>query len=186
MCNNSKPLLIHSLTEARLYVRIRPCDACPEGSLQADIAGLGLNLADQILVVPAQCKTCGKQADIRFALNQIDHLDLAAWLEPAVEAINPTNEISQVLDVADWLTLHSLIEMEAKSAENPLQARKLHLEAAQCIDEAMKFFDEDNDLPPPDAFYSDRSMRQFRDHPEHFTREHLIDLRNRLPVEYKS
>jgi hypothetical protein len=60
--------------------------------------------------------------------------------------------------------------------------RRLNLLAGCCLDEALKFFDADNDVPPEDAFFSDASRQQFRDRPERFTRQRIIDLRSQLPV----
>jgi hypothetical protein len=75
--------------------------------------------------------------------------------------------------------------VEAGQARNMAQraaVRKWYLLARACLDEALKFYDADNDLPPEDAFFSDTSQRQFRDRPAMFARQRLIDLRARRPV----
>ena len=69
------------------------------------------------------------------------------------------------------------LRMHSKTA-----ARKLSLEAAQCLDEALKFYEEDNDLPPNDAFFHAGSRDRFRDHPQHFSRQRLLHLRSKLPT----
>ena len=197
-------LPVHSLTEARLYLQVTPCPACAAGPLIADPRGI-IDDPDHFgLTVPTTCKTCGQSREIRFDTRQVGAPESAS--PPAGEVfaatdsndapsptvpdpINPTDEPSRVIDVVGWLTLHSIKVDAAQAAEtgdtgNPagrVATRRMRIEAAQCLGEALKFFDVDNDLPPEDAFFFDASRRRFRESPEHFTRQHLIDLRRRLP-----
>ena len=101
--------------------------------------------------------------------------------EPAV--VNPTDEPSRILDVGQWIMLsRMLLEAGSKEAEKG-RARRLGIEAAQCLEEALKFYDElDNDLPPPEALFDDASRERFRDAPEQFSRRRLIELRSKLPT----
>ncbi|NLE57208.1 MAG: hypothetical protein GX616_02525, partial [Planctomycetes bacterium] len=59
--------------------------------------------------------------------------------------------------------------------------RRMRIEAAQCLDEALKFFDEDNDLPPREAFFTEKSYRRFLERPELYTRQRLIEMRSPSP-----
>ena len=70
---------------------------------------------------------------------------------------------------------------DARSANDRAGARQLQIEAGLCLDEALKFYDDDNDLPPEEAFYSDDSRTRFRDRPGLFARQRLIELRGELP-----
>jgi hypothetical protein len=185
MGESGKVLSIHSLVEARLYLRVRPCDGCGTGPLVTDAGGVRHDAEGHVLIVPVICGFCGMSDEIRFDTGGLDFSDsfVAGWSEEVIDAsINPTDDASKVIDVAGWLTLYSLLEADARAAGDRKEARQYHLCAAGCIDEALKFFDADNDLPPADAFFGDNSRSQFRDRPESFTRQHLIDLRNRLPV----
>ncbi len=96
--------------------------------------------------------------------------------------VNSTNEPSRILDVAQWLTLFRMMTEAAGKEKNKTAARRLALEAAQCLDEALKFYEEDNDLPTNKAFFRDDSRERFRDHPEQFARQRLLDLRSKLPT----
>jgi hypothetical protein len=73
--------------------------------------------------------------------------------------------------------------IEAATREtDKTQARHLGIEAAQCLEEALKFYDDvGNDLPPPEAFFTEVSRERFRDAPEQFSKRRLIGLRAKLP-----
>jgi hypothetical protein len=74
-----------------------------------------------------------------------------------------------------------ITEAAGKTADKA-QARHLGLEAAQCLEEALKFYDDvDNDLPSTEALFTEASRQRFRDHPEQFSRRRLIELRSKLP-----
>jgi len=184
MSDPADPLPIHSLAEARLYLRIKPCSACGDGPLIADPAGVQYHADEHLLSVPATCKACSQNNATGFDTAQIETCDLtnSNWEEiPAGQIINATDNPSRIIDIAGWLTLFTLLETEANSAGAPEKARQIHLCAGECIDEALKFFEPQNDLPPVNAFFSKNSRRQFRDRPERFIRQHLIDIRNKLP-----
>jgi hypothetical protein len=133
---------------------------------------------------------------VRFDLQLVDAPERAggfAALVVAAEAgdslpISRTDEPSRILDVAGWLTLHARLcdaaraKARAASSVERTLARQLHIQAAACLEEALKFYDEDNDLPPEDAFFTDAGRRQFRGHPESFLRGRLVSLRAVLPV----
>ncbi len=131
--------------------------------------------------------------------------------EEAGWAICPGDEPSQVVDVPGWVTLFTMLSEAAREGAHrrdagatphrletgatpdtaaghggpALQAsgvRRLNMLAGCCLDEALKLFDADNDVPPEDAFFSEASRRQFHDRPERFTRQRIIDLRSQLPV----
>ena len=75
----------------------------------------------------------------------------------------------------------SLLTHPANAAGRAV-ARQMQIQAGTCLEEALKFYDADNDLPPEDAFFTDAGRRQFREHPESFLRGRLISLRAMLPI----
>ncbi|UCD29637.1 MAG: hypothetical protein JSV03_03920 [Planctomycetota bacterium] len=185
MSQPSQTLPVHSLIEAGLYLRVRPCAACGDGPLVADDVGINHDADRHILAVPTVCRACNQQAEFAFDTAGIElHESPVVFLSNIAPGapINHTDEPSRIIDVADWLTLYSIIETEARTVADRMESRQLHISAARCIDEALKFFDADNDLPPGDALFTDRSRDQFHRCPERFTRQNLIDLRNKLPV----
>ena len=100
------------------------------------------------------CTACQHQTRLTFCLPI--HQLVAAKVAPpgAVAQINPTDEPSEIIDVAGWVTIFSLIAKSAADESDKIESRKLGYEAAQCLEEAIKFYEEGNDLPPENAFFS--------------------------------
>ncbi len=197
MSAHGSALAIHSLAEARLYLKVTPCRACRGGPLIPDPQAAAHDPDQQVLNVPVSCRACGKRQEILFDTSGVEVREsipaacgelLAPADRPTPAPINPTDEPSRIIDVAGWFTLHTVIAEAARTAGADARTlasraakRRLLIEAGQCLDEALKFFDADNDLPPEDAFFHHHSRRRFRDRPELFTRQRLIDLLRQLP-----
>lgn len=103
-----------------------------------------------------------------------------------LSAINPTNDPSRIIDVGQWITLAHMFFEQAGAAGSANQARITNLKAAQCLDEALKFYDDPvNDLPPADALFSETSRARFREAPQQFSRQRLLSQRRKLPLPLK-
>lgn len=184
MSNASDVLPIHSLAEAYLYLMITPCAACGQGQLVGDDARAHHDEERRILTIPARCKKCDARRDIWFDTRSIEAGGFQAVSAHTVATINPTQEPSRIIDVGGWITLATVIAESAQKAGSAAEARHLKLEAAQCLDEALLFYDDDNDLPPAEAFFHERTRKQFQRTPEFFSRQRLVSLRARLPIVY--
>ncbi|MEK7731915.1 MAG: hypothetical protein AAB363_08670 [Planctomycetota bacterium] len=175
------PLVAHSLAEIYLYILATPCGSCGRGPLRGGEAEPYADPAAGMTVgVAATCGSCQSVTRWKFKLPGPPQA-VSADQAPVV---NSTNEPSRMLDVAQWLTLFRMMTEAAGKELNKPAARRLALEAAQCLDEALKFFEEDNDLPAKDAFFHDGSRERFRDHPEQFSRQRLLHLRSKLPTRW--
>lgn len=178
----SDVLIAHSLAEAYLYLMATPCAQCGKGPLKgADARRLTENDGPSVtdVAIRATCKVCGLSSDFQFNLAQ--RVDAENVDAPPV--VNVSDAPSKIIDVAQWITLFRVLTQAAASQGDKQETRLLGLEAAQCLDEALKFYDDpDNDLPPPDAFFLDSSRARFDGHPEQFSRQRLIDLRAKLPT----
>ena len=174
------PLIARSIAEVNLYLRATPCASCQEGPLQgADPDAIEESAGKVSIAIRVTCGSCGARSTLTFQLPDRPEVDRVG--QPA--EVDPTDEPSHIIDVAQWITLAYVIVEEAKKETDSVRARQRNLEAARCIDEALKFYSEpDNDLPPPEAFFLDASRRGFREHPEEFSRQRLINLRSRLPT----
>ena len=62
-------------------------------------------------------------------------------------------------------------------------SRELIEEAAACLDEALKFFQDQADMPPDNAFFSEPGRKAFRAHPQRYARALWASRRLQLPVE---
>lgn len=177
-----RPLRAHSLAELYLYLMVTPCPNCGRGPLAGDPAKSAAGGPVGRLSVASICKSCKHAFDLEFDL-PTDAVSQADVSSPAANAIiNPTSEPSAIIDVAGWITLFRTITQAAADTADKAKARHLGSEAAQCIEEALKFYDTDNDLPPPAAFFSESSRQLLRDHPHRFARSRLVDMRSKLPT----
>lgn len=182
------PLVPHSLAEAHLYVMATPCPSCGAGPLKGSKAARVLGerrTADtnddsgESVAIKAACGACRSVTTIVFRVRD----DSTGKDENGVAVINPTDEPSQILDVGQWIVLFRMITEAASKETDKIQARHLGIEGAQCLEEALKFYDEPgNDLPPPEALFTEASRERFRHAPEQFSRRRLIELRAKLPT----
>jgi hypothetical protein len=101
--------------------------------------------------------------------------------ELADKIVNPTDEPSRIIDLGQWLSLFYLLVDSAQRAGKGLEARRLTFQAAQCVEEALKFYGPEDESPPEGAFASAASRRAFAEHPERFARQRLRDIRGKLP-----
>ncbi|MGQ9648897.1 MAG: hypothetical protein ACUVXJ_02180 [Phycisphaerae bacterium] len=187
-------LIPHSLAEARLYVKTQRCASCGEGPLVISREAPSYDAAAHRLTVTVVCDECGQAARIAFCVREIERrgpvLSMLGELrdisrQPAAQVINPTRRPSRMIDVAGWVMLYTMLTEEARteslkstSMEKRAAVRRMRIEAAQCLDEALKFFNEDSDLPPREAFFTKESYRHFLDRPDLYTRQRLIEMRS--------
>lgn len=183
-------LVVHSLGEASLYLMLVRCKAC-KGAVVPDLSGLAGSLP-QVAAVPVVCRACGAERTVRFDLGQVDPAEVQAgfsgWAARAERGqappINPSGRPSRAIDLAGWLTLHQLLTAgarakseQARTAAERMPARQMHIQASQCLEEALKFYDIDNELPPEDAFFTAAARRQLRESPEMFLRSRVTSMR---------
>jgi hypothetical protein len=178
------PLPAHSLAEAYLYLMAASCPGCGRGPIVAGRATPHAHSDPLRLTIHATCKACKHADDYAFTVPG-DLLALQAVQESRLAArVNPGPEPSAIVDVAQWIMLFRMISEAAARSSDKVEARQLGYEAAQCLEEALKFYDagDDNDLPPDGAFFHDSSRRRRREHPQEFSRIRLIELRAKLPT----
>ncbi|MFW6132973.1 MAG: hypothetical protein ACOC8F_03690 [Planctomycetota bacterium] len=169
-----EPLRAHTINEARYWLRVAPCPQCGSGPLRSRVAADAA--AGEPITVDAECAQCGLRRGYRFVCEHG-----VGQSAPDAETINPTDEPSRLIDVAQWLSLFYVL-IEAGARERSASATRLAgYRAALCLAEALKFYGE-GELPPEEAFFSARTLQSFRDHPESFTRQRLQDRRSKLPA----
>ncbi len=196
--SDAGPVLVpHSLTEARLYVKTLTCGSCAQGPLELSEIAPEYDAGRHRLTLSVLCRQCQMRSGITFDTSDIERRAAVPSVlgelrdvsrQQAAPVINPTRWPSLMIDVAGWLTLHTMLAEAARAEglkstrmDRRAAVRRMQIQAGQCLDEALKFFDEDNDLPPREAFFSKESHRRFLDHPELYTRQRLIELRSRFP-----
>jgi hypothetical protein len=173
------PLVAHSLAEAYLYLMATPCHLCGKGPLRGSEARPVEPRREPMAVTITV--TCGACQDVSELLFELPH-GLGTDEASGPPYVNPTDSPSRIIDVARWITLFRVITEAAARETDKMEARRLGLEAAQCLEEALKFYDDpDSSVPPPEAFFHESSRRRFRANPEQFAKERLIGLRAKLP-----
>ena len=193
MPDRNEPVIVHSLTEASLVVMLATCESC-NGLVWPRLTEATGPDADHRMILPVTCLACEHTGRITFDTSRLDAAEAAGglqawadqWEAGQAPPINPTEAPSQAIDVAGWLALHSRLSRSATALAGTADRRlirQVQIQTGDCLGEAMKFYDADNDLPPEDAFFTDAARRQFREHPDLFLRQRLVDLRMKLPVE---
>lgn len=168
----------HSLAEAYLYLMAASCAKCGKGPLDNARPEQQSETTEFVdLLLHASCKNCNEPTSFLFRIP----VETARANPDATPIINPTGEPSTILDVGQWLMLFRIISEAAGRETDKVQSRRLGLEAALCLEEAMKFYEEDNELPPASAFFTNASRGQLRDNPDRFSKSRLINLRSKLP-----
>jgi len=168
-------LRAHSLNEVRYFLRVQPCEDCGKGPWEA--AGGPVSAAGGGAVnVTAQCRTCHGEREFEFTCE-----DPSIGAADGDERINPTSQPSHIVDLGQWLSLYDLMLVEAEAAASPFEAHRAACRAALCLEEALKFYEDDDELPPEGALFSHASDLAYHEHPEAFAQQHLRDLLIKLP-----
>jgi hypothetical protein len=178
----------HSLAEAKLYLLVQKCDACGRGPVRAASCAMADEAAgEMVATITARCDACAASTVRRFRLvrgsgshEQGQPVHPASPVGP--QLINPTDHPSELLDVGQWITLAVMLMESADREADAVKARQLRIEAGLCLDEAIKFYtDDENDLPPPQAIFTGETRERFRRQPEQFSRRRLRSMRVKLP-----
>jgi hypothetical protein len=173
-----EPLPAHSLAEAHFYLMAQSCGQCEQGRLlsatshreESPRAGYAL------LTMQAKCSNCNAEFWYLF-----EFPDANAPAGESGTRINASAEPSRILDVTDWVTLHQIVLNAADRASDRTEARELRCDAGECLDEALRFFEAESELPPADALFSMDSRRRLKDRPELYIRQAIIEKRRKLP-----
>lgn len=169
-------LTAQTLNEVRYYLMVTPCPQCGKGPWGHDALPAGhAGQFDQQIAFTCTCGHCGQQQSFEFLCRQP--------LPPGGESqeINPTDQPSRIIDLAQWLSLFYLLVESASIETTRPEARLMGYRATLCLSEALKFYG-DNELPPESAFFSETTKATFRQHPENFARQKLRDMQTKLPA----
>ncbi len=174
------PIKVHSVAEAYLLLMVTPCAACGKGPFEAashEAIDFDGTHGRKML---ARCKACGGEQTFFFDLGDVDAADAAGT--PGLPRINPSDQPSRAIDLAQWLMLFEGIVRAADQTTDRQESRRLGYEAALCLEEALKFYPPgDAEWPDESSFFWDWTLARFREHRHIFARTRLIELRGRLP-----
>jgi len=167
---------VHSVAEAYLYLMATPCPACHRGALaqRGDLTKAGGATSGWTLAT--RCGSCNAAETLRFAIDPVPSREQAESCR-----INATSEPSKAIDLLGWLSLFQSILGAAGKATDKAEGRQLAIEAARCLDEAFKFYGPGEELPGPEAFFSESSRQRFASHPQQFALSKWRERRLKLP-----
>ncbi len=175
----TQTLNAHSIAEIQFFLLATPCEQCGRGPLTCR-TDLDQPPSEQ-MDVEACCEECAHEHRFRFQVADDAPTPDRDDLYPV---ISTSDAPSQILDVGQWIMLSQLMLEQTKREPERIEARRLEYQAGQCLQEAIKFYD-DNDLPPDSAIFVEDTRRRRRAHPEMFSRQHLCEMRAKLPQAIK-
>jgi hypothetical protein len=172
----------HSQTEIHFYLMLQRCEACQQGRLQPRALRHHFVGHQPVCSLTADCQACGGITDYCFSTAQWASENVGDGAEPALlPVVNPGDSPSELIDLAQWLILFRVIVEQASKHSDKQESRRLGYESALCLEEALKFYEPDNDLPPASAFFTPTTRQRFEEHPERFSRPQLLAWQQRLP-----
>ena len=176
-----EPLRANSRTDTYFYLKVTPCAECSQGPWELDQPAPPAEGTDppDLQRLRARCVHCGARREFAFRCDASAEVEQIEDL--SLERVNPTDEPSELIDLGQWLSLFYMLAESASKATDKALGRRLTFQTTQCLDEALKFYLADDDLPPETAFFTERSRQAFAEHPEKFARETLRLMRRKLP-----
>ena len=178
MMQHLHPLAARTIIEPYYFLMVQRCESCGKGPLEACDAQREFHEGVPCRRITAICRACREKSKFLFDVSSCPQED-----DSAIDALGPIggSAPSGIVDVAQWLTLFHTIIRAADHSKDKTEARRLGFEAAQCLEEALKFYAPGAELPDEDAFLSRRSYELSRSQPEQFARSRLIGHRDKLP-----
>ena len=156
--------ICRSKQEQEYYLLVRVCVKCGAGPLEELRRESLAGPAGDIDKVRARCAACGQEEELTF--------------------VRPSNLSrtgrSTLIDVAEWLGLcHHFLDL-AQTSNDEQETHQRIVSARFCLNEALKFYPSDSNLPPPEAFFGRLGGQRYREHPTAFLKTKLVELRGRM------
>jgi len=168
----------HSDVERHFFLMVKQCSQCGRGPFR--LVSTEQTPDKRVDVWYVQCKSCQQGERLMF-----DHsalvIDEATNAGNELPEVNPTMNASKLIDAGQWLMLFHAILSAAANEEDQKESQRFGYEATLCLEEALKFYRPDNDLPPEEAIWIESSRKRMEEHPEFFLRQRLLQMREKLP-----
>jgi hypothetical protein len=171
-------LSARSIAERHFYLMVLQCDKCGKGSFE--LVSTEQTPEQHVDVWYVRCKQCRQGQRLFFDRSALA-VDEAAIAAGTLPEVNPTTQPSRLIDVGQWLALFYKILSAASAEKGRKEAQRLGYEATLCLEEALKFYLPDSDLPPPEALWVESSRQALKKRPDLFARQELLQRREKLP-----
>lgn len=172
---NDNALPSRSTAERHFYLMVHRCPQCGKGPFELVSTEQTPNQDLDIWFV--RCRHCHQGRRLTFDRRSLLVEEAAA----ALPEVNPSTEPSRLIDLGQWLALFFSILSKASDEKDRRESQQLGYEATLCLEEALKFYRPDSDLPPPEALWVESSRQQFKERPDLFARPKLLEMREKLP-----
>jgi hypothetical protein len=176
--SNADILASRSPVERHFYLMVLQCPRCEKGPFEL-VSTERTPDADQDIWF-ARCRHCQYGQRLRFDRRAL-LIDESEETTNALPEVNPSPEPSRLIDLGQWLALFFSILSKASEEADRKEAQQLGYEATLCLEEALKFYRPDSDLPPPEAVWTPASRQRLKERPELFARPRLLQMREKLP-----
>lgn len=170
-----QPLPVSTPAEVDYYFMTAPCPNCEQGPWSVERPSQ-VSPTDRRAGVRATCKHCGHVEQFTFLVRN-DPAEAVG----GVEKINPDDDPSEVIDLAQWVALFRRFVERAAEEQSKAETRKLGYQAALCLAEALKFYSVGDEFPDDSAFFHETSREAYKRNPAMFARQQLLDLQGKLP-----
>jgi len=167
-----------SIVERHFYLMVLACEKCGKGPFE--LVSTERTPEQNVDIWFTRCKKCRQGRRLQFNRSEL-MIDEAATASHPLPEVNPTDQPSRLIDLGQWLALFYSILSAAAEQSDRKEAQRLGYEATLCIEEALKFYHPDSDLPPADALWVESSKQRLQERPETFVRQKLIHMREKLP-----
>ena len=176
--NNKNMLPSYSLAERHFYLMLVQCESCGKGPFE--LVSQEQSPDGKIDTWNIRCKQCSAEKRILFDAGTLLIKSSPNHSAP-IPIVNPTRKPSKLIDAGQWLAIFYAILSSASEQTEKKDAQRLGYEATLAIDEALKFYEDDSDLPPERAIWTPSSRQRFQEHPEYFDRHRILQMRGKLP-----
>jgi hypothetical protein len=173
-----KPLPARSTVERHFYLMVLQCSECKRGGYELVSTEQTPDEREDIWYV--RCRHCQQGRCLRFDRGKLA-IDEATNISSDLPEVNPTQIPSELIDAGQWLALFYSILNAAASQTDRKESQRLGYEATLCLEEALKFYSPESDLPMEGAIWSEGSRQRLKEHPEQFVRQKLLQMREKLP-----
>lgn len=150
----------HSEREERLYLAMQACSCGGDYSYQEEVRFLQKD-GTPVSCFLAECAVCHSCREFQFDISSFGDVDSGKGKEGV---LNSSSEPSELLDVTMW-GIYVLYYMERWEEADKMEERAHQKRALQSIcegvREALKFYPENEEYPPPSALFTPSSHQRF-------------------------
>ena len=176
----------HSIAEEHLFIDSMNCPTCGEGPVERIMHFFPCTWI-------AKCKSCNITVKIVSdeSLIMTDQYNQTLFSRDSDSKLkrvhryqrryNRTDEPSKIIELTQWInfsaywlsTMKKLDEQGERSSDRYIFSE---FELVQCLQEALKFYDENEEYPPRDAFFSEDTFKQYMDDRRFFSQKILRSI----------